>query len=349
MAPGTCTEPEIAEAVDLCLPNGLLNPDAVGWSRAPLHRCNLPTDARRWGRAKRWDYWAVTCDPWIVSVTTAHLDYLSMADVWFRDLDTGRTVGWTAGAPLGLGLHMPDRVGGGDIRFEQFGGSLAIAEENLGTRLRFRAPPRHRPGFEVDLLVESPPGHETLSVVIPWSDRLFQYTSKHNTRPAVGTVQIGVDTYDFGGEGAEAWGCLDFGRGRWPYRSVWNWGAASGRNDDSRVIGLQLGGKWTAGTGMTENALCVDGRLHKISEELTWEYGTDDPLRPWTMTTPVSDRVDLRFEPMWDKAAALNLGLLATKVDACFGHYLGTIVTDDGERIDIGRLFGWAEDCRWKW
>lgn len=49
-------------------------------------------------------------------------------------------------------------------------------------------------------------------------------------------------------------------------------------------MGLQLGGKWTVGTGMTENALCVDGRLTKIGEELDWGYS--DFLGPWTVRTP---------------------------------------------------------------
>ena len=47
----------------------------------------------------------------------------------------------------------------------------------------------------------------------------------------------------------------------------WNWGAGSGVVD-GRVIGVQVGGRWTDGTGSTENALVVDGRVHKISEEL---------------------------------------------------------------------------------
>ncbi|MBE2198896.1 MAG: hypothetical protein IAE79_09825 [Anaerolinea sp.] len=43
-------ERELTALVDLCLPNGRLNPAAVGWSRAPLHRCNLHG---RWPGKKR--------------------------------------------------------------------------------------------------------------------------------------------------------------------------------------------------------------------------------------------------------------------------------------------------------
>ncbi|MEV5398578.1 hypothetical protein AB0N26_20700 [Streptomyces cellulosae] len=34
-------EREITSPVDLCLPDGRLNPAAVGWTRRPLHRANL--------------------------------------------------------------------------------------------------------------------------------------------------------------------------------------------------------------------------------------------------------------------------------------------------------------------
>ena len=48
-------EREITSPVDLCLPDGTLNREAVGWTRHPLHRTNL----RGWGRSKRWEYWCV--------------------------------------------------------------------------------------------------------------------------------------------------------------------------------------------------------------------------------------------------------------------------------------------------
>src|SRR4051794_29265925 len=132
---GACTEREITGDVDLCNADGTLNRDAIGWSRTPVHRCNLPDDARRWGRAKRWDYWCVTADPWIVSFTIAHVDYLALVSVWFKDVHTGRYLERNAGSPFGVGLTVPDRVGGGDIHFKQFGSSLALTEEDGGTRL----------------------------------------------------------------------------------------------------------------------------------------------------------------------------------------------------------------------
>ena len=60
-------EREITEAVDLCRPDGRLSPDAVGWSRHPLHRTGL----RGWGRSKRWEYWGLVTPEHIVGITVA--------------------------------------------------------------------------------------------------------------------------------------------------------------------------------------------------------------------------------------------------------------------------------------
>ena len=73
----------------------------------------------------------------------------------------------------------------------------------------------------------------------------------------------------------------------------WNWGAGSGVVD-GRVVGVQVGGRWTDGTGSTENALVVDGRVHKISEELAWDYDPADWLAPWRVH---GELADLTFTP----------------------------------------------------
>jgi hypothetical protein len=95
--------------------------------------------------------------------------------------------------------------------------------------------------------------------------------------------------------------------------------------------------------------LCVDGRLSKLSEELVWTYDTSDWLRPWTIRSPASDRVDLTFTPTYDKTSRLQLGFASSSVDQCFGTYSGSIVPDDGRRIAIDGLSGWAEEATWRW
>src|SRR3954454_1772973 len=130
--PGACTEPELTRAVNLCTPDGRLDPDAVGWSRRPVHRCALPGS---WGRRKRWDYWCIATPSHVLSVTYADVDYLALADVWFLDVGTGQSANPSAVSPVGRGFTMPDRPGGRSMALDGRGLRLAIAEEAGGTRL----------------------------------------------------------------------------------------------------------------------------------------------------------------------------------------------------------------------
>ena len=332
-------EREITAEVPLCRPDGRLNPDAVGWTRHPLHDTSRVGSGRRgWGRTKRWEYWAVTTPTHLLGVTVSSLDYAGVCAVWVHDRRSGDTVSHDVIAPLGRGVSLPGRLGAGAARARVRGLSIDVEAEPGGTRLRV-AGPRVR----VDVLAERPAGHEAMGVVVPWSPRLFQYTVKDVARPAVGTLRVdGTEHVDPTG-GSRA--VLDHGRGRWPYSVGWNWGAGSGVVD-GHVIGVQVGGRWTDGTGSTENALVVDGRVHKIGEELVWDYDTTDWLAPWRVH---GELVDLTFTPFWDHASSTNLGLLAQRADQCFGHWSGWMCDDTGTRVRVDGVLGWAEDVHNRW
>lgn len=338
------TEREITEPVDLCLSDGRLDPSAVGWSRRPLHRANLRGS---WGRKKRWDYWCVTTREHMVSFTYADIDYIGLASVAFLDFATERWIEKTVVLPLAAGFSQPDTVGGRDITFDRLGLRLAMRELDDGTELtaRFRAQSGEK--VDAEIFVERPPGHETLTVVVPWSERVFQLTSKHNTRPARGQVRVDGRRHDVGPDN-QGFACLDYGRGIWPYRTTWNWTSASGVQGN-RTIGIQLGGTWTDGTGSTENALCVDGRLSKISEDLVYEYDRRDFLRPWRIRTPHTERVDLTFSPFYCKQLEGDLLVLGGQLHLCFGHFAGVMVDAAGDAHRIDDLLGWSEEVRVRW
>ena len=338
-------EREITEPVDLCTPDGRrLNPLAKGWSRTPQHRANLQGV---WGRTKRWDYWAILAGDLAVAITYGDVEYLGTVAVWWADLRLGTSGGREVVAPLGRGLALPDVPGTDPLRFRSAHLDVDLVDDERGTTLTARwDEPDGTPGH-LHARVDLPEGHESVNVVIPWSDRRYQCTTKDVARPASGTITWGDHRTTMTTDG-RSWGCLDFGRGRWPYRTTWNWGAGAGLVGEERV-GLQLGGKWTDGTGMTENALVVDGRLSKLSEELVWTYDREDWLRPWRVRTPRSDRVELTFTPIHDKVSRLQAGVAANAVDQCFGHWSGRVRPDDHDVIEIDGVFGWAEEATWRW
>jgi hypothetical protein len=342
-------EREITEPVDLALPDGrTLNPAARGWSRHPLQRANL---RGRWGRTKRWDYWAILAGDLVLSAVYADVDYLGLADVWWADLATGETGGRGVNVPFARGFALPEIPGSDPLRIARTGFALEISDDASGaTHLHASWRERDgRPG-SLEATVELPPGHESLNVVIPWSERTFQYTSKHQARPARGTLEVGERLWEFGdASGQEAWGVLDVGRGRWPYRTRWNWGGGAGRTRDGRhVVGLQIGGKWTEGTGATENGILVDGMLTKLGRELVWSYDWNEPLKPWHVEDP-GGRLALELTPRYDRHARTKALVLATETHQVFGTWSGWFLTDAEERLEFAGVQGFAEESRSRW
>lgn len=334
-------EPEITSPVLLCGADGLLNREAIGWSRQPLHTCNLqPSLARK----KKWNYWAVTSNDLLFSATIADVERFQLGGAYVFDRKTRRHIGKTVIVPPET-IAIPETISG-DMVIDHPAMRVALTDEGSGTRIRVEASDFGGMQLEADILVERPLGHETLNVVIPWSDVQFQYTSKQNTLPASGFVQLGCERLEFA---SPSFGCLDYGRGVWPEYTVWNWGSAS-VVQDGRTIGLNLGGQWTDGTGMTENGICIDGRLTKISEDMVFEYDRSARMQPWRVRTAVSDRVDLRFLPEFERISESGKrDSFFASAHQMFGCYSGRITPDGGGPIELRDVFGWIEDHEAWW
>ncbi|MBK9739564.1 MAG: DUF2804 domain-containing protein [Actinobacteria bacterium] len=324
---------ELTAPVDLCDALGGLNPDAVGWARGPMVRANL----RGRGRSKRWEYWAVMSPASVLAVTVSDLDYATLHAVYYRDADGGE-IAEHALTPFGR-VALPESCGAGPVHVRTRDLSIHLKPTTSGMHLRVKGL-----RVEADVRVHRPGGHEALAVVVPWSRRLFQHTVKENTLPATGQITVDGATTDLTG----AWATLDHGRGRWPYAITWNWGSGSGLVD-GRVVGVQVGGRWTDGTGSTENALCVDGTVHYIGEDLAWGYDRDEWLAPWTVRSPESDRVDLVFHPEHVRADQTSLLLVANTTHQAFGTWTGTMTDDSGRQVRVDGVRGWAEEVVNRW
>jgi hypothetical protein len=324
MAEEMTHEREITGDVDLCLSDGRVTREARGFSRVPLHRCNLNGP---WGRQKRWDYWAVANERCALSLTYADVDYLGLVAIAFFDFEKQRaTVERGTARPFARGFAQGDRAGIGDVAFAGSGITLRMRQDARGAHLQAECK-----GLTADVTVARE-DDESLNVVVPWSERRFQYTSKQVGLRARGTVSAHGQRFDLD----PAFAALDYGRGVWPYAVTWNWACAAGV-EHGRRIGLQFGGKWTDGTGFTENGVFVDGRLRKIGEDVRF----DRSMETWTIRSP---SVDLRFVPILKHRVRAPLLVASAALDLRFGHFSG-IAAD----VRVERLLGWAEDFRGRW
>ena len=335
-------ETELLEPVLLCDPAGTLNPRAVGWSRTPLTQCNLSGHPLR---KKRWNYWAVTTPDFLFSITISDVDYLGMVFAYFLDFKSKQFIEKTLSPLLGKGCDLPpgvfESVSYSDPQME-----VSFTTSPQKTRIQVDSPDFGGSRLSAQFQIIYPKAHETMSVVIPWTPRIFQYTSKHNCLPASGSLKLGSRTYKT--DDKNSFACLDFGRGVWPYASLWNWSSFSGRAG-RHIVGVNLGGGWTDGTGLTENSLTCDGVLTKLSEDIVFTFDTSDFMKPWTIATSRTDRVKLTFTPFYERIARTDAVILNSSVHQMFGHFRGTITPEGHKPIQVNDLIGWAEDHHARW
>lgn len=336
------SEKELMTPVELCTPKGQLNDAAIGFSRTPLHTCNLSGHSLR---KKRWNYWCITNQDFLFSITISNIDYMGMIFAYFLDLRTKEFFEQTVSTPFGAGCEMTDTVNG-RLVFKNAKMSVEFDDSGEAVSLLVLSPSFGGKPLEASFEINRPVNHETLNVVVPWSKDRFQFTSKQTCLPAAGRISMGEREIKFSSDNSFA--CLDFGRGIWKYESVWNWSSFAGKSG-SHTIGVNLGGKWTDGTGSTENGLVIDGKLIKIGSDITFEYNTGNYMLPWRIHTREVPAVKLVFNPLFERVAKTDLGVLRSEVHQMIGHFNGELTDEEGKRFEVKDLVGWAEDHAARW
>ena len=341
---------EITTSSPLLDQNGRLA--QIGWSRNQDLDCNLEKVnfyafkfLQRF-RVKRWDYYAIFTPKRFFSATIADLGYAGNIFVYTIDFTTGAIHEEGLVIPLGKGISLPRNSHSGDAHFANDKVSLDF-KLGEGTRNLSVSWPEFDDGrgIEAEISLAQSSQHESMNIVIPIGEKRFYYNHKINCLPASGTLRYGEIEETLTPD--TCLGQLDWGRGVWEYTSFWKWASASGFLPDGRTIGLNMGGGFGDTSQASENAFFVDGILHKL-DQVTIDYQPADRMKPWRFTDN-QGRLDLEFIPFTERVATTRLVVIDSEVHQMFGHYSGFVVTDSGEKIEISRLIGFAEDHQAKW
>ncbi len=324
----------------------------VGWSPQPLLDCNLEEasfyrlKAMQRFRIKRWDYYAIFSPRLFFSATIADLGYAGNIFVYAMDLETHELHEEGLVVPLSKGVTLPRNSSQGVSNYEGKGVRLHFEVIPGGRHIQVSWPSFHDGrGISADILLHQVPDHESMTIVIPIAQKRFYYNRKINCLPAEGTIQYG-DVHDSLSP-ATSLGSLDWGRGVWEYKSFWNWASASGFLQDGQTIGLNLGCGFGDLSAATENCFVLNGKVHKLAQ-VKFAYDSVDYMKPWKFTDS-EGRLDLDFVPFKERFAQTNLGIIFSEVHQMFGRYSGTCITDEGIRIQINNLIGFAEEHQARW
>lgn len=336
-------------------PGPLHGPDGVlsqaGYATALVKTYDRARIAANPLKIKEWDYYLIASDRYALALTIADNGYMGLDSVSLLDFDGPWETTQSKISLLPLGRRgLPSSSARGVSRAA--GKGYALTFENDGKKRRlYGHMERFRAGetllFDVTLRDEP---RDSMVIATPFSGhpRAFYYNQKINCLRAEGRAVLGEREYLFAP--AHSFAVLDWGRGVWTYKNTWYWGSASGLANGV-PFGFNIGYGFGDTSAATENMLFYNGRAHKLSRvefEIPMRDGRADYLAPWRFTSD-DGRFEMVFQPILDRAACMNVGLLCSDQHQVFGRFSGTALLDDGAPVQVRNLLGFAEKVFNKW
>ena len=323
----------------------------TGYATSLIKTYDRSRVATRPWRIKEWDYYAVCCDRFALALTIDHNGYMIMDSISLLDFtDNSQVTCSRMNLPVFANRSLPPTSEKGDIRVS--GKDYAMAFDNDGIQRHLYGHMENfakEEGISFDLLLtEAPP--ESMVIVTPYRDRpkAFYYNQKINCIRADGVITLGKKEYRCNPE--DTFAVLDWGRGVWTYDNTWYWGSASGLADGV-PFGFNIGYGFGDTSAASENALFYGGKIHKLNQvrfHIPEKDGKPDYLSPWTFSSD-DGRFEMQFEPIMDRSAKISLLVICSDQHQVFGRFSGTAVLDDGRKVEIRNLTGFAVKVRNKW
>lgn len=318
------------------------------WGWAPVSEVQFDASAyKRDKRLRQWDFFTIMNDKVALNVTLADFGLATMCTVDAIEWSTGKT--WQAAA-ISLGAIIPIQFG-------------ATPRQDLtctmgSSSIRWRAPNHDEHAIEVDidlagnlftssakgtLKLTRPAGAPYLSHIMPLDTQgAFFYQNKIPGYSVEGSVKLGKVVWDFG---PGSYAIRDWGRGLWPAKLTWLWGAGHGQTADGRTVWANFGGGFGDSSRASENLLVVDGQAIKLGE-LVW--GQDADGVP-TSVRETRGRLELELTSDFVQKPELNIWIKSMRLRKSYGTWRGSYrPTADAAPVSI-TLHGFGEEMRLKW
>jgi hypothetical protein len=331
---------EITKKQKLLDENGhLANP---GYAKRLLFEYSRKAIKASGWRIKEWDYYAALNDEFGVSFTIADLSYSAMIGAVFFDFKNKtyqkkvKLIWFTFGK-----LKMPESSEIGNSLYDSKDCRFEFIRTETGRKLIARMD-SFMPGENLTAeLVLDDLKDESMVIATPWKEKpkAFYYNQKINCMPTSGFCKIGEKEYVF--DKKTSFSVLDWGRGVWTYKNTWYWGSASGMVQGKR-FGFNIGYGFGDTTKASENMLFYDGIAHKL-DQVEFHLDSSDYLKPWKFTSN-DHRFEMVLEPIIDRQDDLNFVIIKNLGHQVFGKYFGYVILDDGTKLEIDGLLGFAEE-----
>lgn len=291
-------------------------------------------------RRKRWVYVIVAREPWVVTVATVHLGYLSSAFIHVYDARSRRFVEERTVIRTPLALRFGDLEEHRYARFISKPLSVTVRRANTNDATEpMVVTARMGRTLELDASLDPRAVPRSITAVAKVPGGLVNVTEKRGPFAVSGTLNIAGETVDLAG----GWGGYDSTFGVLARDTRWKWAFALGKDRHGEPFALNLVDGFV---GEAECGAFAFGDTHALAEgRIT--YDRDRPLDPWRIGS-ADGAVDLRFEPGAVLTEKRNYGVIATQFLQPTGRYFGTVKLP-ARTLEIDGAFGVAEDQALKW
>jgi len=292
-------------------------------------------------RIKEWYYYDCINDDFAFAFTVADLGYLGMLTATYLNFKTEQETKKTFMIPFPFGkLKLPNDIESGNVLITRKNYSFNF-EKHDDSRVLEVTIKDFLPGKDFSAnLVLADKHDERMVIATPWKENkhAFYYNQKINCMPTSGEVTIGEEKFLY--QANKHFSVLDWGRGVWTYKNTWYWGSLSGLVNGKR-FGFNIGYGFGDTSAASENMLFYDGKAHKLND-IKFELDDLDVLKPWRFSAS-DDRLNLVMTPVLDRVDHTNLVIIKNFGHQVYGKFNGYVILDDGTKLEIKDLIGFAE------
>jgi len=324
----------------------------VGFSKKPLLDYNRKDVKAGIFKIKEWDYYLVYNNDFGVALTIADNAYMGLVSATYFDFKqpTQKTETVMSLLPMGR-WKLPSSATTGGIKFSNNKIKVEFIHDGKNRRIKFNMMNFYKTtSLHVDVSLSEEPA-ESMVIATPFKDfpKGFYYNQKIIGMKATGSIRYRGSEYSFNKETSNA--ILDWGRGVWPRKCTWYWGAATGTLG-GKPFGFNIGYGFGDTTATTENMIFYEGKAHKL-ENVTFhipinEKGKEDYMKPWKFTSS-DGRFEMDFVPILDRNSFTTALVVSSKQHQVFGRFSGKAILDDGKILEIKDFLGFAEKVKNVW
>jgi hypothetical protein len=329
-------EHEVTTAQNLLDANGIIV--EPGYARSLIWRYNREQIKAGKLRIKEWDYYLVTAKDFAIAFTVSDLGFIALLSVSLLSFTEVWEHTKTLIKPLPLGkLNLPRTSVAGDICYKDKHLKLEYLNNQGQRRIICELDDLYagKP-FSCDIKLQETL-RETICIATPWKENptRFYYNQKINCMQTSGYAKFNGVTYEF--DPQSDFGTLDWGRGVWTYDNIWYWATANAVVN-GLPFGFNLGYGFSDRSSASENMLFYNGAASKLDEvniEIPLDAtGAMDYLQTWRFSSS-NGRFEAELEPILDRQANLNFGLIASVQHQVFGRLNGSCQLDDGTVLQL--------------